>query len=126
MNEEMGRRVNPLAGIVDAGDGASGADDGVGRDWNFADTLDDAFHGEAEIEAAFGEEARCVGVTIYRRKAAEVVALDEVAGISPVEEIEFDGGAVGVVADGTFEGVAGRILTIKSLFTCCCSFLLLH
>ncbi|HEV2298033.1 MAG TPA: hypothetical protein VGR72_05910 [Candidatus Acidoferrales bacterium] len=104
-DDDAGGRVNPLVIIVDAGDGAGGADDSGGRDGHFADALDDAFHCKTEIQAAFGEEAGGVGVTIDCGEAAEMVALDEVAGIAPVEEIELDGGTVGVVADGAFDGM---------------------
>ena len=104
-DDDAGGRVNPLAGIVDAGDGSGGADDRGGRDGDFVDSLDDAFHGEAEIEAAFGEESGGVGVTIYRREVAEAVTAGEIGGIAPVQELELDGVAMWVVANTTFSGM---------------------
>ena len=106
-DNDAGGRVNPLAFVVDARDRASGANDCVGSDRDFVYAFDDALHRETEIEATLREEAGGVGVTIDRREAAEAVALDEVAGIAPVEEIKLDGGTVGVVADGAFERMTG-------------------
>ncbi len=105
VDDEMGGRIDPFAGIVDAGDGAGGADDSVGRNRDFVDALDDALHGEAKIEAAFREEAGGMGVTVDRCEIAEMVAAGEVGGIAPIEEIELDGVAVGVVADAAFSGM---------------------
>ena len=101
-DDDAGGRVDPFAGIVDAGDGSGSADDRGSGDRNFVDAFDDALHGEAEIEAAFGEEAGGVCVTIYRREVAKAVAAGEASGVAPVEELKFDGVAIGVVADATF------------------------
>jgi len=104
-DDYAGGRVDPFAGIVYASDGAGGADDRVGRDGDFVDALDDALHGEAEVEAALGEEAGGVGVTIYRREVAEAVTAGEIGGIAPIEELELDGVAMWVVANTTFSGM---------------------
>ena len=42
-----------------------------------------------------------------------MVALDEVEGIAPVEEVEFDGGARGVIAEAAFRGVASEVDAIR-------------
>ncbi|HEV2297466.1 MAG TPA: hypothetical protein VGR72_02990 [Candidatus Acidoferrales bacterium] len=82
------------------GGGAGGANDGGNRD--FVDALNDALHDEAEIVAAFGEQACGVGVRIYRREVTKIVGTGEVGGIAPVEEIELDGGAVGLTSTGHY------------------------
>ncbi|HVA16920.1 MAG TPA: hypothetical protein VMV59_04305 [Candidatus Dormibacteraeota bacterium] len=102
-------RVDPFACVVDARDGADGANDGVGRDGHFADAFDDAFESETKIQAAAREQAGGVGMAVDGREITEMIALDEVEGIAPVEEIEFDGGAGGMIADAAFGGVAGEI-----------------
>jgi len=63
-DDDARRRVDPFAGVIDARDGADGANDAAGRDGGFVDAFDHAFEGEAEIEAASSEEAGGVGVAV--------------------------------------------------------------
>ncbi len=63
-DDDARRRVDPFAGVIDARDGADGANDGAGGDRDFANTFDDAFESETHIEAASPEEAGGVGVAV--------------------------------------------------------------
>ncbi len=97
----MRRRVDPFAGVVEAGVSLDGVDDRVGGRRDALGRLDDVFEGEPEIVRAAGKEAVGVGVAVEAGAAGELeLLLDEREG-APLEEGFVDGVAVGMAADGT-------------------------
>jgi hypothetical protein len=102
-------RVNPFSGVVDAGVGADGADDGVSGDLDLVDALEQAFEDEAEVPAAAGEEPDGVGMTVNGRAIGEVVVEGDIGGAVPMDEVFLDGVAVGVAADAADARVAGGV-----------------
>jgi hypothetical protein len=104
-------RLDPLAGIVDASVGVDGADDGVGSGRDVHGALDDVAEGEAELAVAQREETGGVSVAVEGASGDFVIAGD-VAGRVPVDEVFFDGLALGMAADSAVAGVMGGGMVI--------------
>jgi hypothetical protein len=89
----------PVAVFVEAAAGADSADDVVccGRD--VRGVLDDQAESVAELAGALFEEAESMGVPVNASAMTEAEFLGDIRGADPVEEIVFDGFAVGMFAD---------------------------
>jgi hypothetical protein len=99
-------RLDPGATPVEMGTGVNGAENGVRTGLGLVGVLDEELGGEAQVLAAAFVEAGGTGVGIDGSEIPEVVILLDQFGIAPGDEILFEVGAVGVVADGAFAGVA--------------------
>jgi hypothetical protein len=102
--DDLFGRLDPLAGVVDVGVGADGADDGVGGSHAAFGLLDDEFEGVADFAGAAGEEAGGVSVAVDGR-SRDAKFESHVFGTAPVEEALFNGVAFGMGADAAFAGV---------------------
>ena len=94
----MLRRIDPLALIVDASEGAHGANDGVGGGHDARRFLDDVAEREADVAAAAIEKLEGAGVAIHGA-AADFVFLGDFGGAVPAEETLLDGLAIGMRAN---------------------------
>lgn len=106
-------RLDPLAGLIDAGSCANGPDDGVPGDFGTHGSLDyQTESGEGLARTEF-DEAGSAGVPPDDPFGdTEFEGIDK--GFNPVDEVVVDGIAFGVIADGAFAcmtgglGLAGR------------------
>ena len=103
-NDDAVRRVGPFAFVVDEGAGADGVKHGGGGGRNGFGLLGDVDGGEADVAHALVEQAGGVGVAVDRGRV-EIVVVGDALGAKPVEEVEFDIGALFVAADGALPGV---------------------
>jgi len=99
-------RINPLAVIIDAAVGAGGVEDVAGGGPQVVGVFEDRFDDAAEILAAEFVESGGAGVAVDGLAIPEVVGAADVIGADPVDVIAFEGGAIGMVADEAFAGVA--------------------
>jgi hypothetical protein len=99
-------RIEPLAAVIDAAVGAGGVEDVAGGGAEVVGVFEDGLDYAAEILAAELVEAGGAGVTVDGLAIPEVVGAANVIGAYPVDEIAFEGGAIGMVADEAFAGVA--------------------
>ena len=99
-------RIEPLAVVVDAAVGAGGVEDVAGGGPQVVGVFEDGLDYAAEILAAEFVEAGGAGVTVDGLAIPEVVGAADVIGADPVDEIAFESGAIGMMADETFAGVA--------------------
>jgi len=92
--------------IVDAGEGADGANDGVGAGHDALGLFDEEAEGVAGLLRASAEEAEGVGVPVDDAAVAEIEFVGDDGWAVPVKDALLDGFAIGVVADGTVGDVA--------------------
>ena len=95
-----------MAVVIDAAVGAGGVEDVAGGGPQVVGVFEDGFDYAAEFMAAEFVEAGGAGVAVDGLAIPEVVGAADVIGADPVDEIAFEGGAVGMMADETFAGVA--------------------
>ena len=95
-----------MAVVVDAAVGAGGVEDVAGGGPQVVGVFEDGFDYAAEILAAAFVEARGAGVTVDGLAIPEIVGAADVIGACPVDVIAFEGGAIGMMADEAFAGVA--------------------
>ncbi len=101
-------RLEPLAVLGDVGEDAQGAEDGGGGRRGLFGAFDDAFADAAKIEAAALEKSGGGSVAVNGRARGErKFVADSVFG-APVDEVGFDGFAIGMLADGAFASVASE------------------
>jgi hypothetical protein len=101
-----GGGLDPAGIVSDAGIGADGAKDDIGRGRDNGGVFDDVFERRAEIAAAKLEEAEDEGVSIDAVAAGEIEIFgDQVAGF-PAKEGFLDEEAFLVLTDFAFAGVA--------------------
>ena len=103
-NNDAVRRVGPFAFVVDEGAGADGVKHGGGGGPNGFGLLGDVDGRESYIAHALVEQAGGVGVAVDCR-CVEIVVVGNAFRAKPVEEVEFDIGALFVAADGALPGV---------------------
>ncbi|MGA9885641.1 MAG: hypothetical protein WBQ34_18135 [Candidatus Acidiferrales bacterium] len=96
-----------MAFVVQAGEEADGADDGVGGDFDGLSLFDDVAKGEAKAAIALTEEIGGVGVAVDSA-AVEFVGFGDGVDLSPVEKFLVDFVAFGMVANGAAPGVVGN------------------
>ena len=99
-------RLFPLAVVVDVAVHAGGADDGRRSDADAIGVLEDGLECDAEIAAAENVEAESLDVAVERFVIVELIFADDGVRADPVDEIVFDGVAIGMIANRTFAGVA--------------------
>ena len=104
----MRGRLDPFSGVVDAGVGAGGADDGIGRRYDSLGLLENTFERTAEIPTANGIEPGGIGMTVDGI-VGDFVILGDPGRAVPVDEGFLDGVAVGVAADTALALVTARI-----------------
>ena len=108
-DDQVGRGIDPLAAVIDAGEGVDGADNVSRVDAGAAlGFLDDVAQGEANIASAHGEEIQGMGVTVDGA-LLEVVDPADLEGTVPVEEFLFDAFAIGMAADDAAGFVPGAV-----------------
>ena len=95
-----------MAEVVEVAVNAGGGDDGVGVGARVGSVFEDGLEGFAEIAAAQEIEAQSASVTVEGFVIAETIFGEQGVAADPVDEILFDIGAVGMMADGAFAGVA--------------------
>jgi hypothetical protein len=100
------RRLDPAAVFGETAVGADGADDAAGRGLHLTSALDDEFKRAADMASAAVEETGGVRMAVESGVVRDAVFLDDLGGAAPVEEGFFDGGAVGVFADGAASRVS--------------------
>lgn len=110
-NDDVRRRLDPLAAVIDAGEGVDGADDGIGGRLYVAGALDDVAESEANIAVAPLEEIRRMSVA-ENRAAAHLIVDGDAPGREPVDEVVLNGVALGVAADGAMALVMGSAGTV--------------
>jgi len=93
-------RLGPASVVVDATQGADGADDAVGRRLDVIGLFDDVTEGVFGSGLAAFEEAEGLGVAVEHEPIGKFELVDDGGGAPPVEEGLLDGVALGVVADG--------------------------
>jgi len=98
--------VDPLALVVDASAGADGAEDLFGGGVHRIGVLDEKLGGEAQVGAAFLEQAGGAGVTIDGPEIVEAILPFDQLGVAPTDEMLFDADAIGTAADEALAGVA--------------------
>lgn len=108
MVDDVGGRLDPLAGVVDAAIGADRADERFRRDTYVRGLLDDRFESEANGGATLFEKAGGAGVSVNRGVVVETVVVGDVFWAAPAEKLQFDRFALGVVAHGAFARVAPK------------------
>ena len=91
---------------IDARAGADGAQEDIGIGLGLIGMFDQKFGGKAQIPAAAFVKTLGVRVAIDGVVIREFILLLNQVGVAPTEEVLFDIGAVGVMADGAFAGVA--------------------
>ena len=89
-----------MAVVVDAGEGADGANDGVGGGGDVLGFFDEESEGVARPFHAEAEEAEGVGVTVNDATVGQIEFVGESGRALPMKDALFDGFAFGVVADG--------------------------
>ena len=103
-----------MAVVGEAGLGADGSDDCIGSGFGIGAFFDHTVEGEAHVAPAEFEEPEGVSVAVDGVFGDFVVDGDR-AGGSPVEEVEFDQVAVGVIANvaltavALFDGCSGEV-----------------
>jgi hypothetical protein len=105
-NDNAFDRLDPFATVVEAGAGIDGAKNCVWAGPCLVNIFDKEFGGEAEILAAALVEASGARVAIDGAVIGESVLFANQFGVAPIDEILFEVGAPGVVADGAFALVA--------------------
>lgn len=98
-----------MAVVVDVAVDPCGADHRAGGNADVLCGFENGLESEAEIAAAEEVEAEGAGVTVKSFVIANAVVTEDAVGANPVDEIVFDGVAVGMMADGAFAGVRGGI-----------------
>ena len=109
MDDDAAGGFDPVAVFGEAGVGAHGAKDRGAGDGDRFDLLDDGIEDAAEAGSAEAGETGGLGVPVEADAMGQSVVADDLVGAAPVEEVGVDGGAVFVVANGAFTGVAGRV-----------------
>ena len=99
-------RIDPLAVIIDAAVGAGRVEDVAGGGPQVVGVFEDGFDYAAEFLAAKLVEAGGAGVAVNGLAIPEVVGAADVIGADPVDVIAFESGAIGMMADEAFAGVA--------------------
>ncbi|MGH9686124.1 MAG: hypothetical protein ACRD5K_03410 [Candidatus Acidiferrales bacterium] len=93
-----GRRGDPFAIVVEAGEEADGADDGIGGDFDVLSLFDDVAEGEAQAAIALTEEIGGVGVAVDGA-AVDLVGFGDGVDLSPVQKFLVDEFTFGMAAD---------------------------
>ena len=96
----------PLAAIIDAGAHANGAEQCIGAGNNVRGVLEHGLDSEANIHGALLHQPGGLGVAINGVVIHQAVDSDNVIGVTPVEEVLFDGFTLRVFADDAFARVA--------------------
>ena len=96
----------PLAVVVDAGEGADGADDGVGCGNDALGLFDEETEGVSGLFRSHSEEAEGVGMSVNDASVSEVEFVGDGGWTMPMEDRSFDVFAFGVIADGAL----GRVV----------------
>ena len=117
----------PVAVIVDAGESADGANDGVGGGDDALGLFDEEAEGVARLVHAPVEEAEGVGVSINDATVGQVEFVSDDGRAVPVKDALLDGFAFGVIADGTVgdvadEGAVGSFVAATEPFRGCAGF----
>jgi hypothetical protein len=105
-NDDALDGLDPFAAVIDACAGVDGAEDGVGIGLGLIGMLDEELGGKAQVPAAAFVESLGACVAIDGVVIRELVLISDQVGISPIDELFFYVGTVGVMADGTFARVA--------------------
>jgi hypothetical protein len=90
----------PVAVLVEAGEGADGADDGVSRGDDALGLLDEEAEGVLGVFDALAEEAEGVGMTVKDAAVAEIEFEGDGGWAVPVKDGFVNRFAFGVIADG--------------------------
>src|SRR5271155_6239123 len=98
-------RLDPFAAAVEAGADLEGAEDGLRAGFGLVGVLDQELGGEAQVFAATLVEAGGARVAIDGAEIRELVIFLDQLDIAPGNEILFEVGAVGMIADDAFAGV---------------------
>lgn len=103
--------VDPVSVFGDLRVDAKGAKDCHAAGRSFVDALDNTFADATKIGATAFDEAGSGGVAVNGGARRELITEGNGGFRAPIDEVGFDGVAVGMVADGAFAGVAleGRI-----------------
>lgn len=96
----------PVAAVVDAGEGADGADDGVGGGDDALGLLDEEAEGVSRFFGAEAEEAEGVAVPVDDAAVAEIEFVGDDGRTVPVKDGLVDCLSFGVIADGAVGYVA--------------------
>ena len=102
-------KVHPVAVLGEAGIGANGAKDGGAGDLDGFGLLDDGIEDGVESGFVQGGETGGSGVAVESHAMGQGILLDDLLDAAPVEVVDVDHGAIFVVADGAFAGVAGDV-----------------
>jgi len=102
-------KVHLVAVLGEAGIGAHGAKDGGAGDLDSFGLLDDGIEDGVESGFAQSGETGGIGVAVESHAMGQGILLDDLWDAAPVEVVEIDHGAIFVVADGAFAGVAGDV-----------------
>jgi hypothetical protein len=105
-NDETPSWLDPFAAVIDASAGADGAQNDIGIGLGLIGMFDEEFGGVAQVSAAAFVKTLGARVAIDGVVIREFVVLLDQVGVAPTNEVLFDVGAVGVMADGAFAGVA--------------------
>lgn len=108
-DQDLFAGLAPAAVLVEASEGADGADDAIGGGANVLSLLDDVAEGVLGASEAAFKEADRVSVAVNYEAVAEIELIGEVGGPPPVKEGLLDGVTLGVVADGAVALVTGEI-----------------
>ncbi|MHB8526643.1 MAG: hypothetical protein ACYDD2_10870 [Candidatus Acidiferrales bacterium] len=99
-------RLDPVAVLGDLRIDAKGAKNSHAAGRGLIHVLDNALANATKIGAAAFEEARSGSVAVNGGARRELVIKGDGGFRAPIDEVGFDGIAVGMVADGAFAGVA--------------------
>ena len=105
-NDDVGRRVVPLALCIQVGAHFDGSKDRVSIGNDFSGGFQDGFRGKTDIHAAPLHQAGGGSVAVNPAIVNELVVLGDVVGMAPVEEIGLDAEAIVVFANDAFSLVA--------------------
>lgn len=112
-DEDLFARLVPAAVLVDAAEGADGADDAVGGGSAGFGLLDDVTEGVLCSGGAAFEEADGVRVSVDDEAIAELKVISEVGSTPPMKEGFVDGVTFRVVADGAMGFVAIEVYLLR-------------
>ena len=78
MVHDVGGRLDPLAGVVDAAIGADGADKSFGRHREVLGAFEKRFEGEADGASPFFKKARSAGMAVDGGLIDDAIVLSDV------------------------------------------------
>ncbi len=96
---DVTRRLDVLALVVDTSVRDDGADDGVARNTDAIRALDKSFQRDPQIAPTLPPKAGRVSVAVDGLAVVKIMFFGDIAGSAPAQKIFFDDGAIGMAAD---------------------------